>query len=511
MGKRIYNFESYVNESYNVYESGFFSKAKAFIDEWITKPLKGWAASLYEAIKNGEVPMITSGKNKGLPAVMLFLPENGPIDKQLSDFYGKVKIDESEEIDEAKVPLEWTGEGQDVRNIKADELYEKILFLKRSKASGGRGKAIFIYGAPGIGKTEIVGQAATKLDCALLNLDVQFMQPEDFMGIPKTVDVVEPDIQNGVVINPGRGFTRSNPPRSLPTDNGANGNGGIIFLDEMNRANSKVISTLMQFVQMGRVGEDYKLPPGNQWIIVAAGNRASEAQVAEFDFALADRFTIYNYVPSVERWSDWATKKGLLPELIQWMSYNEMHGDFHNLDSEKEVVNYPTPRAWADAALILNDTIKDRELDSWRDLEIEEIKNIFFDQVGPAAAGKFAEYLALLRNMTDADMDKCLLDPESVPLVKTQGNVSILYALGSILIGRAGEYNEECAKKLLNILKYIKRYEKSEVLAFVYNKIRNTYKDFGNALSGDENSELRKIKVEAAELVGRAATAGLSK
>lgn len=522
MGKRIYNFESYVNESYGIYEAGFFSKVKSFVEKWVTKPLRGWAESFYAALVSNKIRTIENGPYKGYPVAMLFLSENGPIDQQVKDFYGDPKnkvtsesIDQDDnfaknsELDEAKVPLEWTGEAGEVLDVFADEIREEVIFLKKTKESGGRGKPIFIFGAPGVGKSEIIEQVASELNCALLRLPVSMMLPEDFMGIPSKIDIEEPEIQNGVVVNPGRGYTRSNPPRVLPTDDCPNGNGGIIFMDELNRADPYLLPKLNVFIQTGEIG-DYKIP-SNKWVFVAAGNRPSDGDVAEPDASFFDRFSVVNYVPTVQRWSEWATKKGLMSELIQWMSYSETHGDFHNLDSEKKVLNFPTPRAWTDAALILRDWMKYNDIEDWRDMPIEKINRIFYKEVGPSAASKFTEYLALLKDMTDADMDKCLLDPESVPLVKTAGNVSVLYALGSILIGRAGEYGEDCARKLLNILKYIKRYDKSEVLAFVYNKIRNTYKDFGNALSGDEDSELRKIKVEAAELVGRAATAGLSK
>jgi MoxR-like ATPase len=58
----------------------------------------------------------------------------------------------------------------------------------------------------------------------------------------------------------------------------------------MNRANKAVLNFIMQFVQKGKVSE-YQLP--DKWVIVAAGNRPEEAEgVADFDFALAGRFTI---------------------------------------------------------------------------------------------------------------------------------------------------------------------------------------------------------------------------
>jgi MoxR-like ATPase len=297
MGKKIYNFDDFVNESY--VSEGLFSWFKKNVMDRLT----GWTKSFYQALENGLIKTIPSGPKKGKPVAMLFVPENGPIDKQIAEFYG-TKANESQEIEEAVAPLEYTEEDQSVRNINAEDLTEEIMDLYESKVSGGRAKPIFIYGAPGIGKPQIVGQAATALGIPLLNLDLQFMGPEDFIGVPVQVDTKKPEFSEVEdettgektmgVKDFGSGFTRSNPPSILPRNNGANGKGGIIFMDEANRANPIVLRSLMQFVQMGRIG-DYNLP--TKWVIVAAGNRPAEAEVAEFDFAFADRFTIVNYVP----------------------------------------------------------------------------------------------------------------------------------------------------------------------------------------------------------------------
>jgi hypothetical protein len=456
------------------------------------KKATGWVASIYQAIKDGNVPKKTSGPDAGKPAIMIFDPENGDVAQQMRDFYVGYN---STEVNEAKIPLEYTGEDQSVRNVSADDLKNDIIKLYRSKDRGGRAKPIFIYGAPGIGKTEIVGQAANELGVKLIPLDLQFMSPEDFLGIPSKHDIRQMKVEDGVLVDPGAGFTRANPPRVLPPDNLQNGKGGIIFMDEMNRANKVVLNSIMQFVQQGRIGE-YQLP--DKWIIVAAGNRPEEAEgVADFDFALADRFIIKNYVPTVERWSDWASKNvKIFPELVTFLMHN--NDLFHELDVDKKVLNYPSPRSWTDSALQVYDEVQDENVNSWRDLPDSVITNIFYDNVGPFASGKISEYLKILKKISVEDMERIKNDPDNSPMIESASKEkSILYGLSSMVFSSISNYS---TKELYNVIKYFSRYDQLEMLSWIYKSILVKFPEFkfsGTAATTEED----KMKLEAAKMV----------
>jgi len=485
MSKKIFTFKQFVNESYSVNE-GIMSKISSFF-----KNATGWVASIFQAIKDGNVPMKTKGPDAGKPAIMVFDPKNGSIVDQMKSFYVGYN---STQIDEAKIPLEYTGEDQSVRNLTADEIKNDVIKLYRSKLRGGRAKPIFIYGAPGIGKTQIVGQAGDELGVKVIPLDLQFMNPEDFLGIPKVIDIEQPEIEKGVVISPGKGYTRSNPPRLLPPDNGPDGNGGIIFMDEMNRANKPVLNAIMQFVQMGRIGE-YYLP--GKWVIVAAGNRPEEAEgVADFDFALADRFTIKNYVPTVEKWAEWAEKnEKILPELVTFLTFNK--DLFHHLDTEKKVLNYPTPRSWADGALILHDEIIDSGAKSWRDITRDTILGIFYDQVGPQAAGKFIAYLDILRNVSEKDMDQIINNPSSAPSIESaEKQKSVLYGVMEMVSKKITSYD---AQKLYNIMEYFNQYNQLEPLSWLYKSIITKFPEF--RFGGSVSTPEEELKHKAALLI----------
>lgn len=490
MSKRIKNFSDFVNESYNPtgINEGFLSTIKDY-----AKKFFGWTGKFLKSIIDGLIAPIPYGPKKGLPTVMLFLPENGSIFKQMQEFEMGINP-----LKEARIPLEYTGEDQSVRNISAEQLKNDVVRLYKSKVSGGRAKPIFIYGAPGIGKTEIVGQAADELGVPVMKLDLQFMNPEDFLGIPSRHDIEPTVVDGGKLISAGKGFTRSNPPILLPTDNGEGDRGGIIFMDEMNRANKAVLNSIMQFVQKGEIGP-YKLP--DKWVIVAAGNRPEEAEgVADFDFALADRFTIKNYVPTIESFSEWANKnEKILPELVLFLDDNPDF--FHNLDADKKSLNYPTPRSWTDGALILYDEIKYKGVESWRDLPTQDIFDIFYDQVGPIAAGKFRDYLEVLKKVSDSDINDIINSPMNAIIIpEAKSTKSVLYGIMETVTRKLKVYDTQ---KLYNIMEYFSRYDQLEPLSWLYKSILSKYPEF--KFGGSSNTPEDELKHKAAVLITKSA------
>ena len=494
--RRIKTFREHVNES--MLSEGIISWVKNKI-----KSLTGWAKDFYKKLSDGAFKRIPDGPNKGKPVVMFFAWENGPIEKQIEGYFGD-KPGKISGVTEAIVPLEYPEEDQSVRNVSAEELVDEIKFLWNSNLEGGRGKPIFIYGAPGIGKTQIVSQVADEIGgLDVIFMDLQFMSPEDFKGVPSLVQLREPSSEGGK-FDPGDRITVTNPPFELPRK--GDGRKGIIFMDEMNRANEIVQNSLMNFVQSGRIGT-YQMDK-RDWILVAAGNRPSEAPtVRDFDFALADRFTIVNYVPKtgVDRstyeitggWAKWASKQNkVIPELIYFLA--ERPDLFHKLDTDKKVLNFPTPRSWSDAAFILFDRMKYANIDSWRDMDPSVIENIFYDQVGPEAAGAFLEYLRLVKIMTKDDMKKALEDPERAKIPNEfKKDRRLIYGLCQNLLNMIPDGDP---KKLYNLWLYVSRYDQNEMLTWVLKRIYDRFPDFKKFDSNFSNEPGWEWRDKAAKL-----------
>ena len=518
MGKRVLDFDGYVRKV----NEGLQPTNEGMIGDFLSKIGKGissTATKIAKLIKDGIISLIPSGPKKGTPDVFYFAQKNGSIVDQINSLYFGTPfrdmnpvpdLNESEEfylddVDEARIPLEYTGSDQTVRDVGPDELVSMLGKLYRSKQRGGRAKPIFIFGAPGIGKTQIVGQAADEAGVDMINLDLQFMSPEDFLGIPKVIDIEQPEYEGGRMTSAGKGITRMNPPKSLPTDS-RGGKGGFIFMDEMNRANPRVLNSLMQFVQMGRIG-DYQLPEG--WVLVAAGNRPEDVtgagQVAEFDFAMADRFNIINFVPDPAKWAEWARSTGKFePEIVRFVEKNEEL--FHYLDNEKNALKFPTPRSWTDAALALRDEMIDVGAKTWKDLPSDTIFNIYSDAIGPSAAGKLQAYLEVIRKISEKDLEMIVTDPDKAPqIAKGPTFSSVAYGLYEMALKKAEEMNggKATVQDLYNIMKYYQKLDNLEILGWVYARLKEAYPNFAvteDTLKEKDTPE-GKMKIGAAIMV----------
>lgn len=481
--KRILKFEQFDKTNEELLPQ-IFTKLKNWIMGKMSA-LKGWAKTFYAGLADGSIRIGKGGK----PVAMLYDAANGSVLSQLRQTAGVVS--ESNINEEARVPLEYRSEDASVRDVPAEELIELIEDLYYERTHGGPAKPLFIFGAPGIGKTEIVAQAADVLGISLLNLDAQNMAMEDFMGVPTTITVEEPEFEEGVegrrIRSVGKGKTRFNPPAVLPTDNGSNGKGGILFLDELNKADDYLLRKLNQFVQKGRLN-DYVLP--SNWIIVAAGNRPQDrVDITAMDTSFVQRFRIVNYVPEigvdpkgniVSGWAKYAEKTGqVLPELIYYLAADTEQ--FHYLDTEKEIGIYPTPRSWTDGARSLFSEMERRGYKSWREIPSRKLQSIFHDAVGTAAAAKFVEYLDILRELTDEDMNIVLTDSDRAKKVaKFEKNKRYIYAISHSLLKKAEKDTDvaERDEKVYHVINYIARYGQFEILTWLISMIRSKFPEW---------------------------------
>jgi len=538
MKKKIHNFDSFVRSEYPVNEN-FFSNL-------MTKS-KDYVQTIKEMIRKGIIKMIPSGPKKGTPVVTIFDPDDGNILDQIDALYSGTefakmnpltKTDQLEisgKLTEAVVGTE-SPYPVGVADYSAAEITEAIVeyYVSLINNNGDRSKAnypIFIYGAPGIGKTQIVGAAAERLGIKLLNLDLQFMAPEDLRGIPSVVELDPEEIQqilrdqNKPVGSPegreldnlekyGAGVTVSNPPAILPRDNMANNKGGIIFLDEANRATTTVLNSLMNFVQQGRIGseEEYMLP--GKWIIVAAGNRRVEASgVAAFDLALSDRFDIMNFRPDPEDWVEYTKelrktggkhgkdmyRKWPL-EIINYIHKNTEW--FHRLDPDKLEAEaqgmggkFPTPRSWVAAMNQIRNECMIEGVDSWRELPLEVVLTIIRDNVGEEALkgiqgsklGGLGNYLTGLYKIKPQQMRLMYNQPENSSL-KIQADETeleiILYGLFLMMIDQVeGDDQAPPPEELKkNMIKYFSQYRGKnagidKALKEIFDKIKELYPD----------------------------------
>ena len=124
-------------------------------------------------------------------------------------------------------------------------------------------RPIFLWGPPGIGKSDIVRQVSNSLNKShLIDIRLSLWDPTDIKGMPYYAS--------------NDNTMKWAPPVELPTQEFADQYDNIVlFLDEMNSAAPAVQAAAYQLILNRRVGT-YKLP--DNVMIVAAGNRQFEDQ-----------------------------------------------------------------------------------------------------------------------------------------------------------------------------------------------------------------------------------------
>lgn len=276
-----------------------------------------------------------------------------------------------------------------------------------------------IWGPPGVGKSQIVKQAArrafeSKAGGARWFIDLRgpTIDALDIRGLPTVENMITVFAQSGLLPIAGR-----------DADHGA------IFLDELPGADPMVQKAFLELSLDRTVGE-YCLPDG--WVIIAAGNRMQDrAGVGRFNSALADRFSHYTMTVNVNAWSEHAVTSGWPAELVAFIRFRDEL--LHDFDPDR-LVN-ATPRAWEMAIPAFTSGLAP-------DLELIALAGT----VGEGPAAEFIGFLKIWRSLPSPDA--ILMNPagSSVP-----DDAATRYALTGALARKV------TSQTMSNLVQYLKR------------------------------------------------------
>ena len=83
------------------------------------------------------------------------------------------------------------------------------------------------------------------------------------------------------------------------------------------------------------------------------------------------------------------------------MDFFEFSEDyFHNLDPAKQLVKFPTPRAWVDASWGIKRRMEELEEEGKEKISLPEIKKLFQLEVGADAAQAFVDFYKLVSSLS---------------------------------------------------------------------------------------------------------------
>lgn len=237
-------------------------------------------------------------------------------------------------------------------------------------------RPLFLWGPPGIGKSEIVADVAKEMGGLMIDLRLGQMDPTDIRGIP--------------YYNKEDGIMDWAPPIDLPDEKTASQYPVVVlFLDEMNSAPPSVQAAAYQLVLNRRVGK-YVLP--DNVVLVAAGNRESDKGVTyRMPTPLANRFIHQEMRVDFSDWQEWAVSNGIHSDIVGYLSFAKQ--DLYDFDAKSSSRAFATPRSWSFVSELLEDN----------DIGDDTLTDLIAGTVGEGLAIKFMTHRNLSAKMPLAE------------------------------------------------------------------------------------------------------------
>jgi hypothetical protein len=255
----------------------------------------------------------------------------------------------------------------DSHTITSTQARKAILTAFKAK------RPVFLWGPPGIGKSEVVEEITDELGGQMIDLRMAQMEPTDIRGIPfYNKDISKMDWAE---------------PVDLPSEELASQYPIIVlFLDEMNSAPPAVQAAGYQLILNRRIGK-YRLP--DNVVIVAAGNRDSDKGVTyRMPMPLANRFVHLEMRYDFNAWQTWAVNKGIHKDVVGYLSFSKQDG--YDFDAKSSSRAFATPRSW----VFVSDLLSDED-----NIDNDTLYNLVAGAVGDGLATKFMAHRKVASRM----------------------------------------------------------------------------------------------------------------
>ncbi len=290
-----------------------------------------------------------------------------------------------------------------------------------------------LWGAPGIGKSEIVEELlrsiAEKTGKTPVLSDVRLLlfNPVDLKGIP--------------VADENREFAKWLAPELFkmdPSEDVVN----VLFFDELSAALPSVQASAYQLILNRRIGE-HKLP--DNCITICAGNRTTDKSVAyAMPKALGNRLIHVELQPDFEDWKEnYALKAGINEKIISFLAFKRDR--LMDFDPSNDFVTFPSPRSWSfvDKCLKMNNN------------DIDEAHFYVSGAIGTSCAVEFKEYCKVYTDLPDIEKilnGSYILKDGSVAPENLPKEIGAMWAVTSSISLRLKDRTME---EYDNIFKYI--------------------------------------------------------
>ncbi len=295
----------------------------------------------------------------------------------------------------------------DSRTVTSTQARKSLLRAFRAK------RPLFLWGPPGIGKSELVEGITEELGGLMIDLRLGQMEPTDIRGIP--------------FYNKELGKMDWAPPIELPDEEMAKDYPIVVlFLDELNSAAPSVQAAAYQLILNRRIGK-YRLP--KNVVLVAAGNRESDKGVTyRMPTPLANRFIHQEMKVDFASYQTWAVQNNIHKDVVGYLSFAKQ--DLYDFDSKSSSRAFATPRTWTFVSELLDED----------DGDADTLTNLIAGTVGEGLAVKF---------MAHRKISARLPNPEDILSGKvTTLDVKEVSAMYSLVISMCYELKDAVARKI---------------------------------------------------------------
>lgn len=208
-----------------------------------------------------------------------------------------------------------------------------------------RARPICLMGPAGVGKTEIVRQAAEELGLAFLSYSITHHTRQSIIGLPRLVEgTVEGETVSMTEYTMSEIIAQV---YKIMEDTGKDR--GILFLDEFNCASESLRPIMLQLLQDKSFGP-HAIPDG--WMLVLAGNPSEYNRAAsDLDPVTADRMRLVHIQPDYAAWRAYAKTHGVHPVVLSYLDNQKDHFYVHRRDEAGTAL--VTARGWEDLSLMM--------------------------------------------------------------------------------------------------------------------------------------------------------------
>jgi hypothetical protein len=266
---------------------------------------------------------------------------------------------------------------------------------------------VLVTGAPGLGKSDIVQQAARDAGADIILSHPVVADPTDPKGLPFVVD-------GQAVFLPFGDLHRAMTAARLT----------VWFLDDLGQASPAVQAAYMQLL-LAREVNGHKI--SDHVVFVAATNRRTDrAGVSGILEPVKSRFvTIVELAAHIDDWCGWALDHQVPAELVAFLRYKpSLLCDFN---PSGDLSNSPIPRTWAHVAKLYTLGLPENVLVA-----------AYAGAVGPGAAVEWQAFLKLMEQLPN--IDEILKNPDKAVIPE---NPAVLYTTVTSLGMRATVDNFE--------------------------------------------------------------------